>query len=300
MSYSNSGFVLAGRVIEQVTGQSWDTVLRERLIGPLGLERTVTLPEEAILLGAAVGHEAAAGEEPGPVKEFMLTRSLGPAGLITASTADVLAFARMHLDGGAGLLGEASTAAMTEWQVDVPNHHTICDSWGLGWMLFDWDGHRLIGHDGNTRGQSAFLRIVPELGLAITLLTNGGNTADLYHDLFRELFAELAGITPPRPTQPPAELPTVDVSPYLGAYERAGNRVEILQGDNGLRLRSTATGFLAEVVPDPVTEYDLLPVNDTLFVYRPPGRVSWSTLVFYTLPTGESYLQSGVRSYPKV
>lgn len=294
MSYCNSGFVLAGRVIEQVTGQSWDTVLRERLIEPLGLKRTVTLPEEAILLGAAVGHEAAAGQEPRPVKGFMLTRSLGPAGLITASTADVLAFAKMHLD------GEAATAAMTEWQVDVPNRWTLCDSWGLGWMRFDWDGHQIIGHDGSTRGQGAFLRIVPEQGLAVTLLTNGGNMGDLYYDLFSELFAELAGITMPRPVEPPAQPPTVDASRHFGTYERAGSRVEIFQGDNGLRLRATITGMLAEVVPEPVVEYDLRPVTDTLFVYRPEGKVSWTAVVFYTLPTGEQYLQSGVRSYPKV
>ncbi|MFI9380008.1 serine hydrolase [Kutzneria sp. NPDC052558] len=299
MSYSNAGFVLAGRVIEQVTGQTWDAALRERLITALGLKRTVTLPEEAVPLGAAVGHEAAEGEELRPVKDFMLPRNLGPAGLITASAADVLAFARMHLDGGADLLSEASAAAMTEWQVDVPNRHTICDSWGLGWMLFDWDGHRIIGHDGNTRGQSAFLRIVPEFGLAITVLANGGNTGDLYRDLFGEMFAELAGITVPRPVEPPARPPTVDTAAVVGAYERAGNRVEIFQGDNGLRLRATVTGLLADVVPEPVVEYDLLPVTDTLFVYRPEGRVSWSAVVFYTLPTGESYLQSGVRSYPR-
>ncbi|QUQ65186.1 serine hydrolase [Kutzneria sp. CA-103260] len=300
MSYCNSGFVLAGRVIEQVTGQSWDAVLRARLIEPLGLKRTVTLPEEAIVLGAAVGHEAAAGQEPQPVKVFMLTRSLGPAGLITASAADLLAFARMHLDGGAGLLGEAATAAMTEWQVDVPNQHTTCQSWGLGWMRFDWGSHGIIGHDGSTRGQAAFLRIVPELDLAITLLTNGGNTADLFQDLFGELFAELAGIAVPAPVQPPARPPTVDADRHLGVYERAGARVEIFRGDNGLRIRFTATGLLADIVPEPVQEHDLLPVTDTLFVYRPEDKVSWSSLVFYTLPTGEPYVQIAVRSYPKV
>ncbi len=56
-SYSNSGYVLLGRIIEVLDGQSWDESLRARLAGPLALTKTVTLPEEAILHRAAVGHQ---------------------------------------------------------------------------------------------------------------------------------------------------------------------------------------------------------------------------------------------------
>ncbi|WP_279581206.1 serine hydrolase [Fodinicola feengrottensis] len=55
-SYCNSGFVLAGRVIEKLTGDTWDAAMRARIFTPLGLERAVTLPEEALLQRAAVGH----------------------------------------------------------------------------------------------------------------------------------------------------------------------------------------------------------------------------------------------------
>ena len=67
-SYCNSGFVLAGRVIEKLTGQTWDAALREKLFAPLGLEHTVTLPEEALLFRTAVGHvdvDRGAGPRPG-------------------------------------------------------------------------------------------------------------------------------------------------------------------------------------------------------------------------------------------
>ena len=46
-------------------------------------------------------------------------------------------------------------------------------------------------------GQSAFLRVLPAVGLVAVLLTNGGHTGDLYQDLFREVFAELAVSTWP-------------------------------------------------------------------------------------------------------
>ena len=194
-SYCNSGFILIGHVIEVLCGQTWDAALRERIIEPLALERTSTLPEEAILHRAAVGHITPDPEqEPELVKTFLMPRALGPAGLINASAADVTAFAALHLRAGATpdgtqVLSARSTLAMQAHEVDLPDQYTLGDSWGLGWIRFGWDGHRLYGHDGSTFGQASFLRVLPDQGLAVVLLTNGGHAADLYQDLYQEIFA---------------------------------------------------------------------------------------------------------------
>ncbi|WP_406135729.1 serine hydrolase [Streptomyces sp. NBC_01089] len=334
-SYCNSGFVLAGRIVEKLTGMSWDSAVKERLCSPLGLTHTVTLPEEALRFRTATGHDAEGGQDPRPVPVWGLPRSAGPAGLITASAADVLAFARMHLAGGTAadgtrVLSERAAHAMTEKQVDLPDVHTLGDSWGLGWIRFDADGHRMLGHDGNTIGQSAFLRLLPEQDLAVTLLTNGGSTHDLYLELFTEIFAELAGVTLPQPLQPPATPAPVDAGRHLGRYERAGARIEIIEdtegsrteGPNtegphteaphtegprteaphthGLRLRHTVTGPLADLVPETVQEVGLVPVTDDLFVVMLPGSRSWTPVTFYTPATGEPYVHFGVRATPKV
>jgi len=301
-SYCNAGFVLAGRVIERLTGKSWDAALRERLFVPLGLAHTTTLPEEALLFRTAVGH---VGDDPAPAPAWGLPRAVGPAGLITASAADVLAFARMHLTGGLAadgtrVLGERAAAAMTEHQVDLPDPYPLGDSWGLGWIRFGWHGHRLIGHDGNTIGQSAFLRVLPEQGLAVTLLTNGGNTRDLYDDLYREIFAELAGVGLPEPFGPPAQPPDCRPDRYVGVYERASARIEVFEADGGLRMRQTVTGPLAELSPEPSEEYPLVPVADDLFALRAPGTQTWVSAVFYQLPGGEQYVHCGARATPKV
>ncbi|MGD9958056.1 serine hydrolase [Nocardioides sp.] len=304
-SYCNSGYSLLGRVIEQVTGSTWDQALRERLFTPLGLEHTVTLPEEALLHGAAVGHVDHEGEQlVAPV--WMLPRSLGPAGLITATARDVLGFARLHLSGGLAedgtrVLAAASAADMAAHHADLPDKYILGDSWGLGWIRFGWDGHRVIGHDGNTIGQAAFLRILPEAGLAVTLLTNGGNTRDLYEDLYREIFAELAGVTVPDPLTPPAVPVEVDVTPYLGTYERASVEMEVFLGEGGEpRLRTTVTGPIAEMVPDPVEEYPMVPVGPALFAVKPPEVETWAPVTFYELPTGERYVHFGARATPRV
>jgi dipeptidyl aminopeptidase/acylaminoacyl peptidase len=302
-SYCNAGFVLAGRVLEKLMGRTWDAVVRERLFTPLGLTRTGTLPEEALLHRAAIGHSGL--EEPAPVPVWSLPRAMGPAGLVNASVGDVLRFARLHLTGGLApdgtrLLSEASAAAMTECHAELPDKYTLGDSWGLGWIRYDWDGRQLIGHDGNTVGQSAFLRLLPEAGLAIALLVNGGNTRDFSDELLRELFAELAGVELPRPLRPPAAPATVDVAPYVGTYERAGARREVILGESGPILRATATGMLADLVPDPVEDYALVPVREDLFVARDPVTATWRPVTFYRLATGEQYLHFGGRATPKV
>ncbi|MEU8125397.1 serine hydrolase [Spirillospora sp. NPDC049024] len=303
-SYCNSGYSLLGRMIEKVTGQTWDQALRERLFTPLGLTHTVTLPEEALLFAAAVGHDERDGE-PVLAQAWGLPRSVGPAGLVTSTVADLLAFARLHLTGGLAadgtrVLSADSAAAMTAHQADLPDKYILGDSWGLGWIRFGWDGHRLIGHDGNTLGQEAFLRILPEQGLAVALLTNGGHSRDLYADLYGEIFAEVAGVTMPPPFAPPPEPVTVDVTPYLGVYERAGVREEVENGPEGPLLRTTITGPIAEMVPDPVEEHPLVPVGPALFAIKAPGTQTWAPVTFYELPTGERYLHHGVRATPKV
>ncbi|MFI6306161.1 serine hydrolase [Amycolatopsis thailandensis] len=304
-SYCNSGFVLMGRVIEKLTGQTWDAAMREKLFTPLGLTHTVTLPEEALMFRAAVGHVPDADKEPRPAPIWGLPRNMGPAGLITATTKDVLGFARLHLTGGLTPSGErilttASATAMASKQADIPDKHSLGDSWGLGWIRDDWSGQRVIGHDGNTIGQSAFLRLLPAQGLAVTLLTNGGNTRDLFQELYREIFAELADVAMPKPLEPPAVPVTVDGSRHVGVYERAGVRMEVLSEGDGLRLRQTVTGPLADLMPEKTMEFDLVPVADSLYVCREPGAQTWMPVTFYTLSTGEPYLHYGVRATPKV
>lgn len=164
-SYCNAGFVVLGRVIEVVTGMGWDGALRERLLKPLGVTHTVTLPEQALLHRTAAGHifdeQLSLRLTPG----WTLPRSAGPAGATPCSTvSDLLAFGKMHMDGGlardgARILSEDSVRAMQQSQhimPAVPGGNPA--HWGLGWMLFDWGGaagtpRRVIGHDGGTIGQ---------------------------------------------------------------------------------------------------------------------------------------------------
>ncbi|HEX4226027.1 MAG TPA: serine hydrolase [Pseudonocardiaceae bacterium] len=302
-SYSNAGFIVVGRIIEKITGQTWDAVLNERLLRPLGLSHTVTLPEEAVLHRVAVGHVG--GPEPEPVPVWTYPRSHGPVGLINSTVADQLAFARLHLTGGltedgTRLLSAESAAAMTDKHADLPDLRSPFDSWGLGWARINFTGHRLVGHTGGTPGQSAFLYVLPEQDFAVALFANGGNTGGLYRDLFEEIFAELVDVAMTPLVTPPAEPVTVDITPWLGTYERGSFRLEVLDGEDGPMLRVAITGSLAEIEDQPVRELNLVAVEPGRFVARAGNQGYWTTVLFDTLPDGTRYVHYAMRGTPKV
>lgn len=303
MSYCNTGLSLAGRIIEKLTDQSWDDALHTRLVEPLGLTRTVTLPEEALRFRVAYGHHTDDGGTR-LAQVWGLPRSLGPAGSICATAGEVVSFAEMHLNdgianGGKQVLSAESVAEMQVAQVAIPDRWTLGSHWGLGWILFDWDGRRVYGHDGNTIGQAACLRVVPDAGVAIALLSNGGHAADLYQDLLRELMADLCNLDMPQPLTPPDDPPEVDVATHAGTYERLGVRIELEEQDGTLAGRTISTGPLAEIEDEPVEDIRLTAVTDSVFLTRRDGHKTWTPVVFYHLDDGTPYVHMGARATPK-
>lgn len=304
MSYSNSSYVIAGRIIERLTGGTWDAALRSRLIQPLGLTRTVTLPEEAIRFRAAYGHQEVDGSwQLAPVWE--LPGGCGPAGGIVATADDIVAFARLHLRGGATqngtrLLSAASAVEMQKPQIVVPAYPAGSRHIGLGWHLYEWGGHRMIGHNGGTIGQYAFLVALPESDGAVCLLTNGGRASLLYQDLFTEILGSLWQVPVPPLPEPAAEPLPVDPARYLGRFEREGVRFDVTATDDGsLTVTVIDTGPLAHVTPEPVETLPLRPVAPDVFVGRSKEDLPWATFIFYEVDGHGSYLHSGGRATPR-
>lgn len=306
MSYCNAGYSVLGHLIEVLRGKSWDEVLRERLFAPLGLTSAGTLPEEALLHGAAVGHVTPPGGEPQVAPVWGIFRSCGPAGLIHATPREALALADLHLaDGvtadGTRVLSAESAQAMREPQIRVPDEHTLGSHWGLGWILMTWDGRPVYGHDGATIGQGAFMRIVPDAGLSICLMANGGHARDLFGDLFGEILADLIGMQMPARLEPAANPPAIDLSKYVGTYRRVGVEMTFAEKDGHLEATLKASGELAEALQredEPALE--VLPVAEDLFVAKQPDDPSWTPVVFFTLDDGTPYVHFGARATPKV
>jgi hypothetical protein len=186
-------------------------------------------------------------------------------------------------------------------EVDVPNPFTLGDQWGLGWILFHWDGHLLYGHDGSTIGQSAFLRVLPEANMAVALLTNADTTTSGYRALFGELFADLAGVQMPALPVLPDTPPTVDLSLYAGTYERLAVKAELAAVGSRLTGTLTRSGPLAALMPNPVEEITVTPIDGTVFLASVEGAEAPSPLVFYEFEDGRPQrFHLGARSMRRV
>ena len=258
-SYNNAAFVVLGRIVEVLRGTSYDQALRTHLAAPLGLTHVATSAAEAIMFRAALGHIPTEGtDEPVPAPVWSLVRSNAPAGSMLAMTArDLVTYARMHLDGGVAsdgtrVLSAQSVQAMQERQVELPELGLMGDAWGLGWEIFDWDGGPVIGHDGGTIGQNAFLRMVPSKGVAVAVLTNGGRTVDLYHAIVSKVLGALADVTVPELPTVPASPVSVDLERVLGTYSSSVSDSTVRVDDDGrIWLERTMKGIFAELGPAP-------------------------------------------------
>ncbi|MFD1545141.1 serine hydrolase domain-containing protein [Nonomuraea guangzhouensis] len=303
ISYGSLGYVVLGRIIEVLTGQTWDQALKDRIFTPLGLGHSMTLPEEALRFRAAMSHLGEAGQDPEPAPHWdLMPRSAGPYGRIISSAGDMVRFAQMHLNGGDGVLSADAVAAMQRREVDVPDKWTVsADGWGLGWTLYDWDGIAGYGHDGAAIGQYAYLRVVPHAGVAVALLTNGGGARQLYADLFRDLLGELAGVRMPAPFLPAAEPPAIDLAPLLGTYRREGVVITVTRQDDGrAHMRYEFVDGMKDLSPP--LEMTLEPVTETVFAASGAGpsfSEDYMPVVFATLANGTECVYVGMRATPK-
>jgi CubicO group peptidase (beta-lactamase class C family) len=244
-SFCNTGFGVAGRLLEVATGDHFDRALRRRLARPLGCAATLTLPQHALLHRVAAGHAQAPGGPAARQQRWPLVRSNGPMGGVMAPVGDVLAFARLHLDEGRGadgsdLLAPAAVASMREPQVESP---VPGQEQALGWTVRRWGPFRCLGQDADTIGQRAFMRIVPERRFALCVLTNSPPGAALAGDVIRRVAGDLLEVDV-SPVAPQAEPPGLDLVPLSGSYERLHQRVDVTPEPGGLVATTEPSGVL--------------------------------------------------------
>jgi CubicO group peptidase (beta-lactamase class C family) len=275
-SYSNSGYVVLGRLVEVLREKPFNAVLRERLITPLELTHVATSMGEAILRRPAVGHlRSNADGRMEPVRVWSMVASTAPAGaLLTMSAHELLKFVRMHLSC-------SDFDAMREPQVAVPDLGMISGHWGLGWALPAYGGRTVLGHTGRTPGQRAFLRVVPDAGVAVAMLTNGGDVYPVYSAIFGHLLEELAGVVQPKLPVPPARSCPVDPDRIVGTYRSplADNVIDV-DGDGRIWLRILPHTAPADPNAIPADALELLASGPDQVITAMPDEGAHSVMCF--------------------
>lgn len=193
--YQNLMYMVAGLVIERVSGKSWEEYVETELFAPLGMNSSRAtasrLPEGAeIALPHIDGEQIAASE-------FVACK---PAGAIYSSVHELSAWVRMLADGGKwqgkSMLRAASLAEMWHPEVAIGGGSgaAVNDfrSYGLGWFLSVERGMKLVEHDGGMPGFLSKVSLLPEEKFGFITLNNG-NDGLVNEAIKRALLAARAG-----------------------------------------------------------------------------------------------------------
>ena len=176
-SYSQAGYNLAGRIVENVTGRPYEKAISELLLEPLELSNTVFDLDEVIIRKFAVGHNPDETGTQRPAVPWKANqageRGNNPGGGAVSTVSDLLRWARFHLGTGDGLLPTEALHGMRDETVEL-RASTMGDGFGICWFRREIDGVLMIGHGGSGNGQYAELLVVPERNFAIVSLTNAG------------------------------------------------------------------------------------------------------------------------------
>ena len=223
--YNNAGICLAGRVIEVVTGKTYEAAVRSLVLDPLRLAHSRFFSDEIIGFNVAASHKRD-GER--PVVEpslWEMPRSLNSTGGLISSVRDQLGFARFHLGdgrarGGKRLLTPRSLKRMRSHPGPGGTLVVELDGMGVTWQLRPSRQRvRIVQHGGDWPGQHSGLMIVPDRGFALTALTNSVGGPALIQALFDDDWAlrTFAGLNNlPAMTQ---VLSRRELAAYEGRYE---------------------------------------------------------------------------------
>jgi CubicO group peptidase (beta-lactamase class C family) len=300
-AYNNAAICLAGLVVQQLAGNTYEFAIEDLLLKPLGLRHSFFFADQIIGYNIAAPHYVVNGKPQVIASTWALPRSISAAGAIVSTASDQLTWAKFHLgDGrapdGTRLLSQASLEAMRTHPGPGGTLFVELTGVGVTWMLRPTaQGIRIVQHGGDTNAEHSGFLMIPEHKFAMTLLTNCASGPQLLNELFTEdwairLFTGLTNLPAPERTLSAGQL-----APYEGRYtsqtfDTAGRLVDnppmlMRAAGGGLRItdpQGTTTGFLTFYTspygPDYVLVKDAsgVPTGPRAnFVRDQAGRVAW-------------------------
>ena len=192
-AYDNCLYIVAGILLERVSGLSWDRFVTERIFRPLGMADAVSNPTLALSANRAGRHARLGPPVIGMGVLEVITPDesdlIGPAGGISASLADIVPWLSVQL--GRGTLADGrrlwSTAQADEmWtpqtlissgpgpSADRPQR-AVMQAYALGWGVSDYRGRRMLTHGGGLAGQASRTTLLPDQGVGFVVFSNSGD-----------------------------------------------------------------------------------------------------------------------------
>ncbi len=286
-SYSNYGTVLAGVIVEDVSGMPFDEYLQSRILSPLGMSQTsikvVLPPERAYNLSQGFVYN---GNENIFVPDDIW--AIGPAGTISSTAPDMARFLAAHMQDGkfrnATILPADTTSLMhARAFANDPRVSGMC----LGFYEMQINNRRLIGHGGDTLTFHSLLVIIPEeqAGFFVSFNSIGGKKArdDLLKEFMDHYYPADTTVTPQPDPSAASRL-----QQYAGTYE--SNRHNYARFEKYFapwaKMEITATPDGTLLMPEGSQTVELIETEPGVFSRLDGMHTANGNIVFHTRADG--------------
>ncbi|CAH1264638.1 LACTBL1 [Branchiostoma lanceolatum] len=214
--YNNPLYTLAGHVAEKLTGKSYEALLRERILQPLGMDDTVYLADAledegfSDLAQAYMTYNTTGHFEPYSQENFRTLKLHLPAGGVVSNALDMARYMKFHLSGGRDAAGRAVVPEDTLRQTyeadfisprvntldklepDWPVEAGTTQGYGLGWFAGTYRGYKRVQHSGFVAGFASLLSLYPAASGGVYTSVNGPYTPGVASDI-HEIIHALVG-----------------------------------------------------------------------------------------------------------
>lgn len=201
-SYNNLMYLVAGRVVEKVSGQPWDEFIRESIVNPLRMQSTTfAFPSDQTI---AWPHGEVHGEMIPFEADPNYSSAIAPAGSIWSNATDIAEWLRANLPAGdtgtEPLIRPDTLREMHSPQAIIPVRRTRYPrkryaSSGLGWFVEDYRGRKLVRNGGARNGFIAWIGMLPSERFGFAIFANSHRTGinfALHHRILDEFLGEPA------------------------------------------------------------------------------------------------------------
>jgi CubicO group peptidase (beta-lactamase class C family) len=220
-AYDNVLYLIAGEVIEAVSGQSWEDFVTARILKPVGMNTSNVRHSDAVSGGNVAATHAPVDGKLVAIKPFD-SDNTNPAGGINSNAEDMakwltVLLSRGKLADGSRLFSDSTFRQLTSMvtPINVPQLPAELSAlqpnflgYGLGLNIVDYRGRKALMHTGGLPGYLSKVFWIPEAGLGVSVLTNQESSAAFDSIVYR-VADQYLGVTP------------VD---WAAAYERVRDR----------------------------------------------------------------------------
>ena len=220
-AYQNVAYDAATEIVEKVTGKSYPEAVREHLFGPLGMA-SASMSRDGLVTAKRWARPHVGGKNSKPVEVAEPYYRVPAAGGVNSTIKDLAIWLQAQMGVEPDVLSPRVLQSVQTARVATPGElgrlrkyrervHTA--AYGLGWRIYDYAGHRVIGHHGGVRGYRSLIMFDPALKSGVVALWNGSSSQpwgleyevmDMFYRLEPRDWLALES-KPAAPPPPPAE-----------------------------------------------------------------------------------------------